>query len=177
VTPLNTAADFWLQVQKSAGCWEWQGCRSDKGYGFFKYQGKQWRAHRLSWTFLHGPIPAGKQLNHHCDNPACVNPDHLYLGDQKQNRRDAMARGRTARGRAQGMHTRPEARRVGEHNGNSKLTFAQILEIRRRFFAREATAMQLAREHGVADVTIYQHVNRPSRAVIEHERGSVLVPA
>ena len=83
---------FWAQVQKGAECWEWVGCRLWNGYGQIKVGGKKTKAHRYSWQLHYGDI-SGLVL-HKCDNPACVRPDHLYLGDQKDNARDRDTRGR-----------------------------------------------------------------------------------
>ncbi|KKK93890.1 hypothetical protein LCGC14_2688380 [marine sediment metagenome] len=68
-----------------SGCWEWTRCRTDKGYGQVRVHGKAWRAHRLSYTINVGPIPDGLFVLHDCDNPPCVNPAHLHLGDHSQN--------------------------------------------------------------------------------------------
>ena len=75
-------------------------------------------AHRVAWELYRGPIPAGLRVLHHCDNPRCVNPDHLYLGTQRDNMRDCQQRGR-------------EPDRKGVQNGHSKLTEDQVRFIRR----------------------------------------------
>lgn len=73
-------------------CWEWDGCRNGKGYGQFCNT----RAHRFSYMVYVGKIPDGLFVCHHCDNPPCVNPAHLYAGTAKDNVRDCIARGRFA---------------------------------------------------------------------------------
>lgn len=88
---------FWGQVDKSAGpdaCWLWMGTKHFRGYGACTKQYGDTRAHRVSWLLTHGPIPDGLGVLHKCDTPLCVNPAHLYLGDQKQNSADCIARGR-----------------------------------------------------------------------------------
>jgi hypothetical protein len=75
------------------GCWRWVGASRGLGYGAIKVDGRVLDAHRYSWPVFRGPIPEGKQVLHKCDNRACVNPDHLELGDARKNRADAIARG------------------------------------------------------------------------------------
>lgn len=65
------------KVDPETGCWIWQGHVARNGYGMAGYQRRVWYAHRLVFTLLRGPIPEGNQLHHECENPSCVNPDHL----------------------------------------------------------------------------------------------------
>lgn len=76
-----------------SGCWEWMRARFPTGYGCVKIDKKSRRAHRVSYEVFNGPLD-GLMVLHHCDNPPCINPSHLYLGDQKKNAADRLHRGR-----------------------------------------------------------------------------------
>ena len=104
-------------------CWMWCGAKDRDGYGHIKVKGKLRVAHRLSWEIYIGPIPEGLNVLHHCDTPPCVNPAHLFLGTDRDNTRDMIAKGR--------RHNSPA---VGEQVGSSKLTEEQIQEIRRLYY-------------------------------------------
>jgi hypothetical protein len=98
------------------GCWRWRKSKSH-GYGRTVVKRKATSAHRGSWTIFIGKIPSGMQVNHKCHVRDCINPDHLYLGDQKQNMRDMKQAGRQKILKGSGI-------------GNSKLQNADILQIR-----------------------------------------------
>ena len=75
-------------------CWEWQGAKRNKaGYGAFSLKGKVIDAHRFSYEYYKGEIPEGLFILHSCDNPSCVNPDHLRAGTARENVRDSIERG------------------------------------------------------------------------------------
>lgn len=76
-----------LILKQSDGCWYWDGNINVDGYGRFGYKGKVRKAHRVGWLLFKGPI-GKKYVLHKCDVKKCVNPDHLYLGTQKQNMQD-----------------------------------------------------------------------------------------
>jgi len=75
-------------------CWHWCGVRNTGGYGRMTYEGRSQVAHRLAWIAWKGPIPEGMSVLHSCDNRACVNPDHLWLGTYSDNMKDCWAKGR-----------------------------------------------------------------------------------
>lgn len=85
---------FWAKVRKGEGCWAWTGCRNRKGYGRIATWAGAQLAHRVSWTIHFAAIPSGMLVLHRCDNPACVRPDHLFLGTAQDNTDDMMAKER-----------------------------------------------------------------------------------
>src|SRR6185369_17008438 len=88
---------FWQKVDKSGGpdsCWEWRGARREFGYGMVRINGILRRVHRVSWEIRFGVITGDFAVCHKCDNPPCVNPDHLFLGDAKDNVNDCISKQR-----------------------------------------------------------------------------------
>jgi hypothetical protein len=140
---------FWSRVEKlgSEDCWPCSGGKDKDGYGqIFRPNGvgepgTNLRMHRLCWEISNGPIPKGKLVCHHCDNPPCCNPNHLFLGGQLENKRDSIAKGRHIK---------------GEKQSSAKLTADLVVEIRK---ARAADQMRgsrkaIAKRFGVTDTTI-----------------------
>jgi hypothetical protein len=127
-------------INADTGCWNWTGPTNGCERGRVYIDGETFYAYRVSYTAHVGPIPDGAQINHHCDNPACINPEHLYAGTHLDNMRDAVERGRLKL---------PPVRR-GPENHHALLTDAQAAEIARRYAAGEATQAQLSAEYGVA---------------------------
>lgn len=123
------------------GCWVWTACRSRDGYGVMNVG----LAHRFSWKAFRGPIPKSMYVLHKCDNPSCVNPDHLFIGTQFDNMRDMKAKGR-------------EAYRKGEHHPRAKLTEQQAISIIHD--PREHKV--IAREYGIRST----HVGKIKRGVM-----------
>lgn len=96
----NTIELFWSRVDKNSDCWEYQCPRNgfDDNYPQFRYNGKYWTVSRLSWTVTFGEILDGLFVCHHCDNPKCVRPDHLFLGTSDDNNKDKAKKGRARSG-------------------------------------------------------------------------------
>lgn len=107
------------------GCLNWTRSGNPKGYGKLWDHGRLVFAHRKSYELWVGPIPDGLCVLHHCDNPSCVNHDHLFIGGYKENRIDCVRKGR------HGHVTKPETIPRGEGHGHAVLTNAKVLEIRR----------------------------------------------
>lgn len=87
------AERFWAKVKIADGCWEWRGSLN-RGRGVIAIDGQPQFAARVSWEMHNGPIPRSLKVCHHCDNPKCVRPEHLFLGTQRDNIQDARAKGR-----------------------------------------------------------------------------------
>lgn len=94
--PVPLEKRFWNFVEKSEGCWKWKGAKFKGGYGSIckSCARATISAHRVSWEIHHGPIQEGMSVLHHCDNPECTNPEHLFLGTQSDNLRDMANKGR-----------------------------------------------------------------------------------
>lgn len=155
----KTLDRFWSKVDTSSGCWLWKAATFDKGYGAFRFRGKQWRAHRFAWFLKHGPIPPAAQVNHHCDTPGCVNPAHLYLGSQMDNRRDAVRRKRTAKGRRNGAR-KNVGRARSNVDGYSKLKPAQVARMVRDYATTGLSAKAVGALYGVSDATVLYHARK-----------------
>lgn len=143
---------FWAKVEKGAGCWEWRAHRIPTGYGTFEFDGRTVGAHRVAYQLCVGPIPGGLCVCHHCDNPGCVRPDHLFVATRKENMADMVRKGRSA---------------VGERQGHARLTNDHVVEIRRLYAAGETTYIQLANQFGVSDSVVSRIVKRQAWAHVK----------
>ena len=140
----NTKARFLAKVAQQGDCHEWQSVLHRDGYGKFYLEGKQEFAHRAAYRLFIGEIERGLNVLHKCDNRKCVNPEHLYLGDTRDNARDRTERARWT------------------HNRQPS---AVVEEIRSRYLAGGVTQQDLAREYGYHQTQISKIVRRVQRVI------------
>lgn len=164
---------FWKTVNKNGPvpehapdlgpCWVWMGGRKadDFGYGQFMVRGKNLRAHRFAFALAGESLPEDRFLCHRCDRPECVRPDHLFVGTQLDNMRDAIAKDRHSSGPRHGSVTKPEAVPHGVQHWHARLDPEKVREIRQ---LSDAGVMQreIARRFGIARTTVSQIVLRHS---------------
>ena len=131
----------YVAVKTIDDCWLWQGMKATGGYGAIKFKGKHFKAHRVVYARVFGPLPEGKMICHHCDNPPCVNPFHMFLGDHLLNAQDMRAKGR--------------ARDVcGEDHHKAKLCEEQVRLIRKLSTGKHGEKERLGRLFKVNGGTI-----------------------
>lgn len=133
---------FWAKVRKGDQCWEWEATTINRGYGIFYVSRKPVLAHRFSYELHFGPIPTGMIVCHHCDNPLCVRPDHLFAGTYSDNSWDMIAKGRHRPCR-------------GENNPKTKLSESEVLDILTRYFTGDVTQADLARAYSIGPSAIF----------------------
>jgi hypothetical protein len=131
---------FNKKVLKTDDCWIWLGSKTSDGYGKIEFHDVSYRAHRISYE-IHYSDPGVYLVLHTCDNPACVNPNHLILGTHEHNVADRVRRGRSA---------------VGEKSGRAKLKEKDIYEIR----GSNLSNRELAKLYGMDETTIGKIRNR-----------------
>ena len=134
---------FWSKVDKSGDCWLWTGYRMSDGYGTIDIDNRMVLTHRYSYELHNGSIPNGMCVCHTCDNPACVNPAHLWLGTHTDNMRDMVRKGRRNMVR-----------------GRAKLTESQVTEMRRKHARGGITYVTLSVEYGIDRTTVGNLIRR-----------------
>lgn len=144
-----------IRREPESNCWVWLGPTNTSGYGIISTSAisKEPRAHRLSYMFFRGNIPAGMHVCHHCDNRRCVNPAHLFIGTNADNTRDRVKKGRTA----------------------GKLTISDVAAIR-ALRAAGASTKELATKYGVAQVTVRLIVRPPPGRNVWNFEGRAFAP-
>jgi len=143
-------------ITVESGCWEWTACRNNHGYGMLLGNGRSLvLAHRASYEIHVGPIGNGIQVLHVCDNPACVNPEHLRLGTTRDNMRDMVSKGRSTR---------------GERCPYAKLTSDDVVAIRA---AHGVKRRELSRRYGVSEtlVTLLRQGKRWTHIAEQNNQG------
>jgi len=137
----------------AAGCFEWQSYRDEDGYGRIRFDGSRSGAHRVSYRVFRGDFPRELLVCHHCDNPCCINPAHLFLGTVLDNSRDSKSKNRHAHGASL-----------------SHLTDEQIVEMVSKYNANVPTK-ELEKEFGVTDSAIQFIVHGRSWKHVPREPG------
>jgi hypothetical protein len=138
-------ARFMKKVDKTETCWLWTACKDEGGYGHFRLGNKMPPAHRVSFEHFKEPILQGLNVNHTCDNPPCVNPEHLWQGTQKEGIVDRDSKGRQMKGEKQCL---------------AKLTEQQVLDIRTKYIPRVYTQIMLMKEYNIGKSTVKQIIQR-----------------
>lgn len=144
--PIEVLERFWskVDIKDENSCWNWKAGPKES-YGNFWLYGRGIGAHRFSWIIHHNQeIPSDKIICHHCDNPRCVNPNHIYLGDFFDNNRDTIRRKRN--------NTDPNIPR-GENHRDAKLTWEIVRKIRS---LENPNFRELSRKYGVDHKTIWK---------------------
>lgn len=135
---------FWRYVLDPSACWEWRGARNPAGYGTVSDGGRKRLASRAAWELRFGPIPEGLHVLHRCDNPPCVNPDHLFLGTDLDNAKDREAKNRTSR---------------GVRHYNAKLTDEIVIAMRRAADEGKSTT-EIGEMFGTTRFVAYKVISR-----------------
>lgn len=168
---------FWGNVAMGGAdsCWEWIGSKFENGYGRIYVCGKTRKAHRFSYFIARGVMPPPLEyVCHHCDNPACVNPSHLFLGDAQANASDMVRKNRQAKGDTHMSKTHPEKIRrgkdhrwtnsghsVGEKNCSAKLNESKVRLIRSLYGEGGVVKItELAKDFNVSFSLISQIIRR-----------------
>ncbi len=156
-------ARFWSGVDKSGDCWTWSRSRSKEprgrsGYGYIGVGGRLVLTHRFSWELHNGPIPAGMDICHRCDNPPCVRPDHLFVGTRADNMRDCRNKGRL--------------------NRPARLSASDVVDIR-SLYGMYRSARSIAAAFGVTVYSVYDITRgrRRQHGCLEAARNSAAAPS
>lgn len=138
----NTIKNVWEKINKKSEdeCWEWKGYTDKNGYGRIMINHITYRAHRIAYELTHGSIPKGLYVLHHCNNPPCCNPNHLYAGTQKDNMKQMIVDGHSC---------------VGEKHPMGKLRGEDILKIKKLYSTGRYTLKEIGIMFGTSDKNIH----------------------
>lgn len=144
---------FWSKVNKlgESLCWEWNASVLQGGYGQYYFEGRNQKAHRVSWVISNGTIPNGLKVCHRCDNRKCVNPSHLFLGTQKDNIQDMLSKGRD-------NYVSGWKPLIGERNPQAKITKEQVIEIRETKW--DIPYKKIGAKYGISAASVCLILNR-----------------
>lgn len=145
----NTIDIFLNRIRKTKKCWEWISSKDMCGYGTFRWNGVQDKAHRWAWRIYKTEIPKGLCVLHKCDNPSCVRPSHLFLGTRKDNFNDMRMKGRQVNLR-------------GEDHGSSKLRNFDVYRIRKLYKTKAIKISELSKIFSMHHNMIRRIVKRES---------------
>lgn len=156
------------------GCWLWQRSKDSKGYGAV-YVPHRMSAHRASYELTFGPVPKGKSVCHTCDNPACINPDHLWLGSHAENMADMKAKGRSSKppvhtGDKHWRSKYPEKVAKGEAVTNAKMTNEKVIKLRLDYVAG-VPKQELVSRYGCTQSSISDYIGGRSWKHLLGENG------
>jgi len=165
----RTAKPFWDRVDKTKGhgpqqdCWIWTGGKTD-GYGTIRFHGTMQKSHRVAWILTNGEIKNNAQVLHRCDNPSCVNPEHLFLGTNHDNVLDRHKKGRSKNIFVSENH--PSTQRSGERHWQAKLSNADVKAIR-GLYSSGIKQTQIAQKYSIHSATVSRIVRREWRMEVK----------
>lgn len=147
---LTDIEKFWFQVNKTESCWNWKASKDGGGYGIcvtHKY-GRD-KAHRISYKEFYGRIPEGMFVCHTCDNPACVNPQHLFLGTNQDNINDKVIKNR-------------QSRLYGKANGRATMSKESVIALRDDYSSGKYSYRDLVIKYGIKQTQVARIIKRES---------------